>query len=128
MRSMVKFGFVSAVALVFLAEFAAAHHSTVGRRSDEITRIEGIIKEFQYQNPHSWIQVYVTDERGDRVEWSVEWGIPNMLYRRGYGPSTFTPGDEVIMLLRRDISGRPLGGFVGVKLGDGTTIGNWEEE
>ena len=43
------------------------------------------------------------------------------------GPSTFTPGDEVIMMLRRDISGRPLGGFVGAKLGDGTTIGRWEE-
>ena len=127
MRSMVKFGFVGAVALVFFAEFAAAHHSTVGRRSEEITRIEGVIKEFQYQNPHSWIQVYVTDEGGERVEWSAEWGIPAQLYRQGFGPSTFTPGDEVIMLLRRDISGRPLGGFVGAKLGDGTTIGRWEE-
>ena len=128
MRSIVKFGFVGAVALVFLAEFAAAHHSTVGRRSEEVTRIEGIVKEFQYQNPHSWIQVNVTDAQGNTVEWSAEWGIPNQLYRQGYGPSTFTPGDAVIMLLRQDLSGRPLGGFVGAKLGDGTTIGNWEEE
>ena len=106
---------------------SAAHHSTVGQIEEEITEISGTVKEFQFKNPHSWIQVIVRDENGEEVEWSVEWLIPNILMRQGYNPSTFRPGDQVVMHLRQHVSGAPMGEFEGARKGDGTVIGRWSE-
>ncbi len=85
------------------------------------------MKEFQFKNPHSWIQVTVLNEDGAEVEWSVEWLIPNILMRQGYGPATFRPGDEVTVHLRRHVSGAAMGEFEGAKKQDGTLIGRWDE-
>ena len=52
---------------------ATAHHSSAGFNADVIKEITGTVKEFQFQNPHTWIQVWVTDEQGQREEWSIEW-------------------------------------------------------
>jgi len=110
----------------FLA-VAVAHHSTVGQIEEEITEIAGIVKEFQFKNPHSWIQVIVKNDDGEDVEWSVEWLIPNILMRQGYNPSTFRSGDEVVIHLRQHVSGAPMGEFEGARKGDGTVIGRWSE-
>lgn len=103
-----------------------AHHSTVGQIEEFSVEIEGTVKEFQFKNPHSWIQVMVADASGNETEWSVEWAIPNMLMRQGYNPSTFKPGDEVRMKLRQHVSGSPMGEFDGALKADGTTVGRWE--
>ena len=116
-----------ALACAGLSSVAVAHHSTVGQIEEEITEIAGTVKEFQFRNPHSWIQVTVEDENGGAVEWSVEWLIPNILMRQGYNPSTFRPGDEVVIHLRRHVSGAPMGEFEGAKKADGTVIGRWSE-
>lgn len=117
----------SALACSSLLAVSFAHHSTVGQIEEGITEISGTVKEFKFMNPHSWIQVMVTDASGEEVEWSVEWLIPNILMRQGYNPSTFRPGDEVVMHLRQHVSGAPMGEFEGAKKADGTIIGRWKE-
>ena len=72
---------------------AAAHHSGAGFSSDKVIELSGTIKEFQFKNPHTWIQVMVQDANGKTTEWSLEWGSPNSLGRQGYRPSTF-PGSR----------------------------------
>ena len=109
----------------FVSQLVFAHHSTIGQFPDEVTEITGTVKEFQFQNPHSWIQVYVTNDDGEVVEWSVEWGNPNNLLRQGYSPNTFPPGAEVTIKLRQHYSGKPLAEFNAARFADGTTVGNW---
>ncbi len=104
---------------------AVAHHSGASFGS-EVTEITGTIKEFQFTNPHTWIQVDVENEDGVKQEWSVEWGSPNSLGRRGIRPSSFPVGAEVTMRIRAMTNGSPAGGFVGAKFADGTTLGNWD--
>ena len=104
----------------------AAHHSTVGQIEEFSIEIEGVVKEFQFKNPHSWIQVMVANEDGTETEWSVEWLIPNILMRQGYNPSTFRPGDEVRVKLRQHVSGSPMGEFDGALKGDGSIVGRWD--
>ena len=71
-----------------------AHHAGT-MFSDEVKEITGTVKEFQFTNPHSWIQVMVETKPGEPPqEWSVEWGSPNQLGRNGIRPSTFKPGVE----------------------------------
>ena len=111
----------------FAVDTAIAHHSGAGFNSDEVIEITGAVKEFQFTNPHTWIQVIVTDEQGEQTEWSVEWGSPNGLARQGIRPSTFPPGAELTMQINPMANGSPAGGFVGARFKDGTTIGNWRD-
>ncbi len=115
------------VGLVFAVHPVIAHHSSAGFNAVEIKEITGTIKEFQFQNPHTWIQVWVTNGQSETEEWSIEWGSPNSLARRGIRPSTFPPNAQVTMRIRQMLNGSPAGGFVGAKFADGTTVGNWED-
>ena len=104
-----------------------AHHAGT-MFSDDVKEIVGTVKEFQFTNPHSWIQVMVEMKPGVAPqEWSVEWGSPNQLGRRGIRPSTFKPGAKVTMRIRPMRDGSPAGGFVAAKFADGTTVGNWDQ-
>lgn len=116
-----------AVGAILAAQFATAHHSSAGFEAEEEIEISGVIHEFQFRNPHSWIQVMVPDEDGNEVEWSIEWGSPNSLFRNGYSQATFPAGEEVTMRIHPAVSGAPFGGFVGARLADGTVVGAWDE-
>ena len=50
-----------------------------------MVEINGTIKEFQFKNPHTWIQVMVDDGKGKEVEWSLEWGARILLDARDTG-------------------------------------------
>jgi len=104
---------------------AIAHHSGAGF-SNETIEITGTIKEFQFKNPHSWIQVNVVDPKGKTTEWSVEWGSPNQLGRDGYRPSTFPAGAKVTMKVHPMANGAPVAGFMAAKFADGKTVGKWD--
>jgi hypothetical protein len=114
-------------AYLLVIQPVAAHHSSAGFNADAVKEISGTIKEFQFLNPHTWIQVMVTDDQGQQEEWSVEWGSPNTLARRGVRPSTLPPGAAVTMRINPLANGAPAGGFIGAKLSDGTIVGDWTE-
>jgi hypothetical protein len=112
--------------VVLATHTLAAHHAGT-MFSDDVKEITGVVKEFQFTNPHSWIQVMVETKPGaPPQEWSVEWGSPNQLGRRGIRPSTFKPGSKVTMRVHPMRDGSPAAGFVGAKFADGTTVGSWE--
>ena len=120
-------GWLAACALAACAQPITAHHAGT-MFSDSVKEISGTVKEFQFTNPHSWIQVMVETKPGEPPqEWSVEWGSPNQLGRNGIRPSTFKPGAQVTLRMRPMRDGSPAGGFVGAKFADGTTVGNWKE-
>jgi hypothetical protein len=127
MKSLSTLALTILAAGLFLASpSAAAHHSGAGFNSEKVIEITGTIKEFQFKNPHTWIQIYVPNDKGEQVEWSVEWGAPNSLGRQGYRPSTFPAGAQVTIRLRPMLNGSPAGGFVAAKFPDGKTVGRWE--
>ena len=113
-------------ALLISVQPASAHHSGAGFNSGKVIELKGTVKEFQFKNPHTWIQVVVENPRGEKEEWSVEWGAPNSLARQGYRPSTFPAGAKVVMRIHPMRSGAPAGGFVAAKFPDGKTVGKWE--
>lgn len=118
-----------ALGLMVMASVAVsrlnAHHSAAGFDSTKVKEITGTIREFQFKNPHSWIQVIVENEKGEKTEWSVEWGSPNNLGRQGIRPSTFPTGATVTIRLNPMDNGGPAGGFVGARFPDGKTVGRW---
>jgi hypothetical protein len=123
----VLLGSLAVAALFGSIQPAIAHHSGAGFNNDKVIELTGTIKEFQFTNPHSWIQIIVEDAAARKVEWSLEWGSPNSLGRQGIRPSTFPPGAKVTARLHPMLNGAPAGGFVGAKFADGHTIGQWDK-
>ncbi|MGA0933702.1 MAG: DUF6152 family protein [Pseudohongiellaceae bacterium] len=105
---------------------ALAHHSNAMFDQDQVLEMTGTVKEFQFTNPHSWIQVMVANGNGHEIEWSLEWGSPNSLGREGIRPSTFPPGKTVMVRTYPMKDGSPGGLFIGARFDDGQTVGNWE--
>lgn len=109
------------------AQSAWSHHSAAMFDSGQVKEVSGTIKEFQFTNPHTWIQVDVADANGEVTEWSLEWGSPNQLGRQGIRPSTFPPGAPVTVRTNPMLDGSPAGLFIGARFDDGTTVGRWQE-
>jgi hypothetical protein len=129
MKSIYTIVLAMAILLVLVsAQPLAAHHSGAGFDGTRVVEIKGTIKEFQFKNPHTWIQILVDDGGGKTTEWSLEWGSPNQLGRMGYRPSTFPPGAKVTVRLNPVRNGAAAGGFIAAKFEDGTMIGQWDSK
>jgi hypothetical protein len=102
---------------------AMAHHSFSMFDAQKEVVLKGSIKEFQWSNPHTWIQLNVTDASGKVVEWSIEGGSPNLVGRQGWKRNTFKPGDAVQVTVHPLRDGQPGGSFVRATLPDGRTLG-----
>jgi len=78
---------------------ALAHHSFAMFDNQKTVTLEGTVKEFQWTNPHTWIQIVVKDPSGKDVEWSVEGGSPNGLSRQGWKRQSLKPGDKASVVI-----------------------------
>jgi len=101
---------------------ARAHHSGAGVDRTKTVTVTGVVKEFRWTNPHSWIDLEVTDAKGTAL-WSVEMNPPPFLIRAGWKSSTLKAGDKVSVTLNPIRTGEPGGIFVSVTLPDGRVMG-----
>jgi len=109
-----------AVSLVAMAGTALAHHSAAMFDFSRTVTVQGTVKEFQYTNPHSWLQVLVASPDGKTVEWGFETEGPSTLLRVGIKLKTFQPGDKVTIVAHPMRDGRPAGAWVSATKADGT--------
>ncbi|MEE8439504.1 MAG: DUF6152 family protein [Micropepsaceae bacterium] len=114
---------LAGVAAGILAAPAFGHHSFAMFDAATTVEYEGTVKEFQWTNPHSWLQVMVEDEGGETVEWSLEMGSPGGLARNGWRPRTVVPGDAVTVTLHPLKDGSPGGQLLTVRLPNGELMG-----
>jgi hypothetical protein len=79
---------------------AIAHHSFAMFDQQKTRVLEGTVLQFQWTNPHVWIQMKVRGAGGDAAEWGVECTSVNMLKRQGWHHDSLHPGDRVKLVLR----------------------------
>ena len=111
------------VMLAVTAVPSVAHHSFAMFDQQKVITLQGTVKEFQWMNPHSWIQLMVPGEGGKATEWSVEMSGPGGLARKGWKPRTLKQGDKVTVVIHPLRDGGPGGSFVSVVLPSGQTLG-----
>ena len=109
------------VAAVLVAP-ALAHHSFAMFDTTKVITIAGTVKEFQWTNPHVYVQLLVPNSAGQVEEWSIEGASPNMLYRAGWNKESLKTGDRVTMVVNPLRSGEIGGAFVSCTLPDGRVI------
>lgn len=114
----------AAAALLFpLAAPLAAHHSQAMFDLRQPRTITGTVRQFQFTNPHCYVQVVVRGPSGEDEEWSVEMGAPSHLLGRGWGRQTFKPGDRVTIVLSPLRDGSRGGELVSATTADGKPLG-----
>ena len=114
---------MAGVAAALVAAPAFAHHSGAMFDSNKEITLQGTIKEFQWTNPHSWIQVNVADPAGKVTEWSIEWGGVSGLYQQGVRATSLKPGDKVTMVVHPLKNGNPGATVKSITGADGKPIG-----
>lgn len=107
--------------LILIAAPVAAHHSFAMFDRAHSIRITGTIKEFQWVNPHSWVQI-MAPYQGKIAEWGIEGRSPNVLARRGWTRSTLKPGDKVTLTIYPLKNGKPGGAIIEVRFADGRIL------
>ena len=116
---------ISVIGLVPASRPAMAHHSSAMFDKSLVRQESVTVREFQWTNPHVWIQAYIENEYGEQEEWSIEGGGPNSLFRKGWRPNSFNPGDVVEIKFNPMLDGSRAGFFVGARLADGKALGAW---
>ena len=111
---------LTAVALTAMAGAASAHHSFAMFDQSKQVSVNGVVKDFQWTNPHAFIDVQ--DAQGQI--WGVELNSPNNLVRQGWKRTILAPGDKVTVVINPLRDGRPGGLFNAVTLPDGRVLGN----
>jgi len=99
-----------------------AHHSPAAFDRTKEVKLVGTVKEFRWQNPHTWIEVIVPDEKGKEVVWGVELTSPTYLIRAGWKSNIIKPGDKVTVVVNPVRSGEPSGIFRSLTLADGRVL------
>jgi hypothetical protein len=114
-------GLCSALVL-WMSVPALAHHSFAMFDREKQVTLVGTVREFQWTNPHSWIEMDVADSGGGIEKWSVEMNSPNNLQRQGWRSSTLKAGDKVTVIINPLRGGEKGGLFVSVTLPDGKVL------
>ena len=110
-----------AAALLCASAPVFAHHSGAGVDRSRTVTVTGVVKEFRWTNPHSWIDLEVAGAAP--ALWSIEMNPPPFLIRAGWKSTTLKPGDRISVTVNPIRSGEPGGIFVSVTLPDGRVLG-----
>jgi hypothetical protein len=111
-------------AMLITTTGALAHHSFAMFDQENAVELEGIVQEFKFTSPHTFIILVVKQEDGSTQTWSLEGGAPSALVRDGWSSKTLKAGDELKMTIEPLRSGAPGGSWnVGkTKFRDGRPI------
>ena len=113
---------VCTVVIALIAVAGAAHHSGQMFDDDRTVTLEGVVKEFQYTNPHSWLLVDVTDDDGTVTTWGFEAEGPSTLQRAGIRPSDLTAGTRLTITGNPMRDGRPAAAWIDAVREDGKEL------
>ena len=101
---------------------AAAHHSYTMFDMQKTVALDASVVRFKWQNPHSFIEADVA-VNGGTERWAIEMTAPNNLVQEGWKRTSLKPGDRVTIWVHPLRNGARGGSYVGVRLPNGSTLG-----
>ncbi|HEX5228831.1 MAG TPA: DUF6152 family protein [Bryobacteraceae bacterium] len=120
---MKKLSIVLSLALTLgMATVAYAHHSMEGFDRSKNVTLTGTVKQFKWANPHSWIELEVTNDKGQMETWNIEMTAPFILVKAGWKATSLKPGDKVTVVGHPQKTGEPGALFVSVTTAEGQTL------
>ena len=118
-----KLALVAAVLAPLAPVPGLAHHSYAMFDMNKTVVLDASVTRFKWQNPHAFIEADVTT-RGGSEHWAIEMTSPNNLAQEGWRRTSLKPGDKVKIYVHPLRSGARGGSYAGVRLADGSTLGD----
>ena len=85
--------------VMLLVSPAFAHHGNAAYQEKVVT-VKGIVTEWKWINPHSFLKFDSKDEQGNVVHWIGEWNAPSTLINFGITAKSFKVGDSITVTMR----------------------------
>jgi hypothetical protein len=111
-----------AAAMLLLAPAVFAHHSFAMFDATQTLTAQGTVKELQWGNPHTWLEIVVRDQAGTEKSLSLELNGLSGLRRNGWKPGTVKTGDKVTITYHPMRDGTPAGQLVELVAEDGQAL------
>lgn len=102
----------------------ASHHSNVAYEVTRVITITGVVKSFEWSNPHTWLTVVVDDGKGGKVEWACEGRAPGILARAGWTKTILKAGETVTVDMSPRKDGTKVSIIARVTKADGSILSN----
>ena len=80
------------------ATSASGHHGASSFDGDTELRLEGVVTEFDYRNPHSFVYLRTTDSSGNPMDIAIE-AQGSSLRPYGVTPDSLAAGDRVVAVV-----------------------------
>jgi len=113
---------VVGVVSLLIAQPGFGHHSGEMFEREKTVTLNGVVTEFRYINPHSWLMVDIENEDGSITTWGFEAEGPQDLMHGGVRKSDLPPGARVTVTARPMRDGRPAGIWSTIVKEDGTLL------
>lgn len=114
--------FASLVLLMLVILPAFAHHGNASYDNRTVT-VKGVVTEWRWTNPHSFLKFDAKDEKGNVVQWIGEWNAPSTLINFGITAKSFKVGQQVTVTMNGMAKGGAnVGRVIKVVLPDGQEL------
>jgi hypothetical protein len=107
-----------------LAVPLSAHHSFAMFDTAKPITLIGTVTAFEWTNPHAYIELDATNDKGSLTHWSIELGSTSILMRAGWKFNTLTKGDKVTAVVSPLRNGEPGSLLNRITLADGKVLLN----
>ena len=113
---------LASLALGFAAP-AFAHHSFAMFDQEKTVVYKGVVKEFEWNNPHVWLRVAVTDPAGKPLNYAFEMGSVRRSMLDGWKSDSVKPGDAISVTIHPLKDGSRGGMYLAAQLANGKKFG-----
>ncbi len=107
-----RFGLIAAAAALASAGPVAAHHTFAMFDLKKVVTVTGTLKDFQWTNPHIWVEITVPSRNGKPAQWAIEGSSPSVLIRKGWKHSAIKLGQQVTVTIHPLKSGQKGGSLL----------------
>jgi hypothetical protein len=125
MEVQMKLTHCAIAALTFAVSAPAhAHHSFAMFDREKAISMTGVVKEYEWTNPHVWIHIMAADTQSATPrEWSFEMQSVQQDYAAGWRPDSVKPGDKVTIEFHPLKDGSRGGQLMSATLANGQHLG-----
>jgi len=122
MRGGIRIVFLAVLGLLMVGVPVFAHHGNASYDQGP-SSIKGTVTSWLWTNPHTFLKLDVTDDKGNVVHWVCEAPAPSTLVNFGFNAKTFKPGDVVTVMMAASSKTLPVGRVNKFVLANGYVMG-----
>jgi hypothetical protein len=99
-----------------------AHHGNAAYDTGKSITVKGTVTRWVWSNPHCILQLDVTDDHGQVVQWTTETENPTSMTHYGWTVQSLKVGDQIAVTVMPVKNGRPVGRIIEVVLPNGQKL------